>query len=443
MRHLSRLTAFSLVLGAVAAPATVALVACGDAAATDAGPGVSSVIFIKRQHTTASDQGVSVDVAGGNGQVLDYERYVPGGALMLLSPPRPDGVLKNITAEFPTADFNGADVSFDAKQVVFSMKRDGQDRYHIYTAQLTEGPDGKFEIHAKTGGDRDDINPIYLPGGRIAFVTNEMYTPMGTRADEYEHGRVVTQLATISVEGGDADRRLASQNLSHTVAPWIRHDGKIGYSRWEHLGGVNDVKLFAANPDGTQMLAVAGQHGKPSNALFSVREIEPNVMIGIATTRNRTIHAGALIKIDARNVTDPVCMDPKADQSGHPCLDEENAKYEILTPDVPTGNGPSPVGRYREPSMLPDGRVLVSWADGPVNDLSEQSVTPPEFGVYIYDPVNKKNQLIYNDRATWSLNALAVTPRSEPPVIGDLVSKNQDNSAPVRIGSVDVTKTSL
>ena len=443
MRHLSRLTAFSLVLGAVAATATVALVACGDSTATVAGPGVSSVIFIKRQHTTASDQGVSVDVAGGNGQVLDYERYVPGGALMLLSPPRPDGVLKNITAEYPTADFNGADVSFDAKQVVFSMKRDGQDRYHIYTAQLTEGADGKFEIHAKTGGDRDDINPIYLPGGRIAFVTNEMYTPMGTRADEYEHGRVVTQLATISVEGGDADRRLASQNLSHTVAPWIRHDGKIGYSRWEHLGGVNDVKLFAANPDGTQMLAVAGQHGKPSNALFSVREIEPNVMIGIATTRNRTIHAGALIKIDARNATDPVCMDARADQSGHPCLDEENAKYEILTPDVPTGNGPSPVGRYREPSMLPDGRVLVSWADGPVNDLSEQSVTPPEFGVYIYDPATKKNQLIYNDRGTWSLNALAVTPRSEPPVIGDIVSKNQDNSAPVRIGSVDVTKTSL
>ena len=93
--------------------------------------------------------------------------------------------------------------------------------------------------------------------------------------------------------------------------------------------------------------------------------------------------------------------------------------------------------------MLPDGRILVSWADGPVNDLSEQSVTPPEFGVYIFDPVTKKNQLIYNDRETWSLNALAVAPRAEPPVIGDLVSKNQDPGTPVRIGSVDVTKTSL
>ncbi len=444
MRHLTRLTALSLVLGAVTAPA--ALVACSETSSEESGAGVNSVLFIKRQHTVAGDQGVTVDVAGGNGQVLDYERYVPGGALMLLSPPRPDGTLKNLTADFPTADFNGADVSYDAKQVVFSMKRDGNDHYHLYTAQLTANGDGKFEIHQKTGGDRDDINPVYLPGGRIAFVTNEMYTAMGTRADEYEHGRVVTQLATISVDGGDADRRLASQNLSHTVAPWIRSDGKIGYSRWEHLGGVNDVKLFAANPDGTQMIAVAGQHGKPSNSLFSVREIAPNVMIGIATTRNRTIHAGALVKIDARNAAEAKCIDPKAtaqDRAGLACLDEENAKYEILTPDVPTGNGPSPVGRYREPSMLPDGRILVSWASGPVNDLSEQSVTPPDFGVYIYDPATQKNQLIYNERDSWELNALPVAVRAEPPVIGDIVSKNVDPGTPVRIGSVDVTKTSL
>lgn len=445
MKHLSRITGLSLLVGlACFGGGQTFLAGCGSEGTGETDANVSAVVFVKRQHTVVGAQGVTVDVAGGNGQVLDYDRYVPGGQLVILSPPRPDGVLKVITADFPQADFNGADVSFDAKQVVFSMKRDAQDTYHVYTAQLTEGPDGKFEIHQKTGGPHDDINPIFIAGGKIAFVTNEMYTEMGTRADEYNHGRRVTQLATISVEGGDADRRLASQNLSHTVSPWLRADGKIGYSRWEHLGGVNDVKLFAANPDGTQMLAVAGQHGKPSNSLFNVREIEPNVMIGIATTRERTIHAGALVKIDARNHADPVCLDATIlDKGGRPCLDEENAKYEVLTPDVPTSSGPSPVGRYREPSMLPDGRYLVSWADGAVNDLSELSITPPDFGVYIYDPVSKKNQLIYNDRSTWELNAVAVAPRKEPPVIGDLVSRNVDPGTPVRIGSVDITKTSL
>jgi hypothetical protein len=443
MKPWTRLTALALLLGAL--PASHAFNAgCTADDNTTASAGVGSILFVKRQHTTGSGAAATVDVAGGNGQVLDYDRYVPGGQLVMLTPPRPDGVLEVITSDFPTADFNGASVSFDAKQVVFSMKKDPDDHYHIYTAQLTKGPDGKFEIHKKTGGPHDDINPIYIPGGRIAFVTNEMYTEMGTRADEYNHGRRVTQLATISVDGGDADRRLTSQNLSHTVAPWARFDGRIGYSRWEHLGGVNDVKLFAANPDGTQMVALAGQHAKPANSIFSIREIEPNVMIGIGTTRERTIHAGALVKIDARNQADPVCMDAKVlDKGGRACVDEENAVFTVLTPDVPTSYGPSPVGRYREPSMLPDGRILVSWADGPVNDLSEQSVTPPDFGVYIFDPVTKKNQLLYNDRSTWELNAIAVTPRTEPPLIRDLIGSNVDRGMPVRIGSVDVTKTSL
>ncbi|WP_394835191.1 hypothetical protein LVJ94_52700 [Pendulispora rubella] len=414
--------------------------ACTSTSDSKSDTGVGAIVFMKRVHTVADGQGVRINVSGGNGQVIDYERYEPGGSLALLTPPRADGKLVNLTAAFPQADLNGVDVSFDARQAVFSMKKDKDDRYHLYTAQLSEGEN--YEIHQLTAGDYDDINPIYLAGRRIAFVTNQMYTEMGTRSDEYEHARVVTQLATISVDGGDADRRLFSQNLSHTVSPFLRHDGKLGYSRWEHLGAVNDVKLFTANPDGTNMIAIAGEHGKPSNSLINVREYQPNVMIGVATTRNRTIHAGALIKIDARNQADPVCLDAKANQAGHACLDEEHVIYTVLTPDVPTMSTPSPAGRYREPTVLPDGRFLVSWADGPVNDLSEQSETPPDFGIYLYDAASGRNQLLYNDRATWDLGAVPVVARAEPPVIGDLAGR-QDTSLPVRMGSIDVTQTSL
>ncbi|WP_394825219.1 hypothetical protein [Pendulispora albinea] len=403
--------------------------------------GIGSILFMKRVHTYVGDKGaVEINVSGGNGQVIDYDRYEPGGSLNLLTPPRADGKLVNLTAAFPKADFNGVDVSFDAHQAVFSMKKDRDDKYHLYTVQLDDGD--KHEIHQLTAGNQHDINPIYIAGGRIAFVTDQMYTEMGTRSDEYEHARQVTQLATISVDGGDADRRLFSQNLSHTVSPFLRHDGKLGYSRWEHLGAVNDVKLFTANPDGTNMLAIAGEHGKPANSLINVREYEPNVMLGVATTRNRTIHAGSLIRIDARNHADPVCLDPKANQTGHACLDEEHVTYTVLSPDVPTQSTPSPAGRYREPTVLPDGRILVSWADGPVNDLSEQSRTPPDFGIYLFDPATQKNQLLYNDRATWELGAVPVVPRASPPIIGD-ISSRQDTSLPVRIGSIDVAQTSL
>jgi hypothetical protein len=449
-RHLQALTVFGLA-GTVAT-----MGACSKSTTDDNGTGVSSLLFIKRQAIVTNPDGtVTVDVAGGNGQVLDYQRYEPGGSLNLLSPARADGTVTNLTGDFTTADFNGADVSFDATQAVFSMKVDANDHYHIYTVQLTPGADGKFEVHQKTAGPYDDVSPIYLPGGLIAFTTNEMYTAMGTRADEYEHSREALQLATISVTGGDAQRHLFPQNLSHAVAPFLRYDGTIGFSQWEHFASTNDVKIRKVNPGGTQQLGIAGEfngasndqgQGKPGDALFSVKEISPNVMIGIVTARDRTIHAGALVQIDARNVSDPTCMDPanytNGSTVGHQCLNDENVHYTVLTPNVPTGSDPSPVGRYREPNVLPNGSIITSWAEGPVNDMNEQSLTPPDFGIYIYNPSTGENQLVYNDRTTWDLNAVPVVARTEPPVVGE-TQQAQDSTIPIRLGSINIGQTDL
>jgi hypothetical protein len=447
-------TSSATVFALAAAVAASGASGCSKSTTSTSGAGVDTLLFIKRQTTSINSMTheVYVDVAGGNGQVLDYQRYVPGGSLNLLSPARADGTVTNLTSAFDKADFNGADVSFDATQAVFSMKTDGNDHYHLYTVELAPGGGGKYEIHQLTAGQRDDINPIYIPNGLVAFVTNEMYTAMGTRADEYEHSREALQLATVSVEGGDADRRLFGQNLSHTVAPFLRYDGRIGFSQWEHFASTNDVKLRVVNPDGTELFAVAGQHanaqgdGKPGDALFTAKEISPNVMIGIVTARDRTIHAGALIQIDARNTSDPVCMDANAYASGktigHPCLNEEDVHYKLLTPEVPTGSAPSAVGRYREPSLLPDGRILASWADGPVNEMNEQSATPPDFGIYVYDLTSGQNQLVYNDRSTWEVNALPVVPRAEPPAIA-ATQHVQDSTQSAHFGSIDISQTSL
>jgi hypothetical protein len=400
------------------------------------GTAVDALVFVKRQHTTVDANGnVSIDVAGGNGQVIDYLRYVPGGGVFKLQPARPDGTLTNLTKDFTTADIAGLDLSFNAQDVVFSMKKSGDDHYHIYTLNLANPAD----IHQKTFGDNDDINPIYVPGDRIVFVTNQAFTEMGTRADEYNHGRVVTQLASVTISGGDADRKLCSQNLSHTVNPFLRYDGSVGYSRWEHLGGVNDVKLFRMAPDCTQMIHVAGQFGKPSNSLVQVTEVSPNVMVGIATNRERTIQAGSLVQIDSQAYVNG------APVTDYPRLDSEHVKYDVLTPSVPTGDDPSPAGRYRNPRALPDGRLLVSWADGMVNDINELSQTPPDFGIYIYDPKanpDQPNQLVYNDKNAWDLYAIPIVQRKTPPVIGS-VQNQADGTLPGTIGSMDVKNTDL
>jgi hypothetical protein len=420
----------SAVLGALAL-----LTGCsgGDEEPVTGPGGVSKIVYAVRQHTVVEGGEVTtIDVAGGMGQVMDYGRYVPGGRLEIRD--LRTGKTENIIEDYKTADVSSVDLSFDATKVLFTMKKDGSDQYHVYWAGMTRGDDGKYPITQLTFGPYDDQQAIWAAGDRIVFTTNQAYTDMGTRADEYNHSRVVTQLATITATGGDADRKLCSQNLSHTVTLFSMADGRVGFSRWEHLENVNDVKLMAMNPDCTQMIGLNGQFGKPGNSLVQFTESQtPYVFYGIVTNRENTIQAGSLVKLDARWEGDQTQLDMEKG------TDEA---YTMLTPHVPTGEEASPVGRYRSPSVLPDGRLLVTWADGVVNELSELSLTPPDYGIYIYNPEDRANDLVINHEGSWELYAKPVMVRETPQIITSR-QDTVDASVPTLFGSIDVKQSSL
>ena len=396
-------------------------------------PGVQAIVFAKRAYITESG---THDVTGGAGQVIDYLRYNPGGGVYVLSPPEPGGKLRGLTDAFEGVDIGGLDLSFDGEEVVFAMRHEGDANYHLYKARV----DGKSRVKQLTFGPYDDVRPVYLPGKRVAFVTNQGYTDLGTRADEYNHSRQVTQIATISSESGDADRLLCSHNLSHSADPFLMSDGTVGFSRWEHLGPVNDVKLFRMNPDCSSMLPVAGQHGKPFNSFVQAREVEPGVVVGVATSREGTIQAGAVMQVDFRA------------KAGSGEYDEQEAAFTSLTPDVPLDRMepvPSGVGRYRNPYLLDDGSMLVSWANGEVNEHLELAGTAPKFGLYRYDPETEERVLVYDKGETWKLYAQPVRPRPEPTerksrldVPSDPTKLGTGAKAAV-IGSIDVAQTSL
>lgn len=422
-------------LTALAAPLAAACSTSGPADQTATSPyGFQEVVYGVRQ--TVAPDGTPV-VADGMGQVMDYGRYVPGGRIEVKN--LVTGEIRNLLegSRYKKADVEGLDLSFDAQRVVFAMRLDDSDSYHIYTANIDRGTDTKnpYGIRALTSGPTDDITPIWIAGGKIAFLTNQTYPDFGAgtglRADEYNHSRRVTQVATITEQGGDSDRKLCSQNLSHVFNLFRMQSGQIGFSRWEHLENVNDSKLFAMNPDCTQMVALAGQHDKPANSLVQVNEtLDENVFIAVATDRERTIQAGALVRVDARS---------SANDNRH---DEERAAFDVLTPGVPRGSDASPIGRYRSPHTLPDGRLLVSWADHYVNDVNELSATPPDFGLYIYDPGTLKNILVHNNKGTWEVFGEPVVETKEPPVISS-IQNSQDATLPLVIGSIDVRNTSL
>jgi len=405
-----------------------------DGGSQDAG-GVGKIVYAVRQHTVVENGTVKlIDVASGMGQVMDYDRYVPGGRLELfdLRTGKPENIIEG--EEYKAADISSVDLSFDATKVLFTMRKSDTDQYHVYWAGLTRGADGKFPITQLTFGPYDDQQAVWAAGDRIVFTTNQAYTDMGTRADEYNHARRVTQLASVTLAGGDADRKLCSQNLSHIVTLFSMSDGRVGFSRWEHLENVNDVKLMAMNPDCTQMIGIDGQFGKPGNSLVQFTESQtPYVFYGIVTNRENTIQAGALVKIDARWKDDLTKLDMEK---------TSDEAFTMLTPNVPTGDDASPVGRYRSPALMPDGRLLVTWADGVVNELNELSLTPPDYGVYLYDPAKRSNDLVVNYEDSWELYAKPVIARQTPKIIASRQNVT-DASVPALFGSIDVKQSSL
>ena len=88
------------------------------------------------QHTTVGADGtVNIDVAGGNGQVIDYSATCPAAACTCSRPRGPTASSTTSPRSSPRPTSRRRRLVRRAS-IVFSMKKSADDHYHIYTAQL-------------------------------------------------------------------------------------------------------------------------------------------------------------------------------------------------------------------------------------------------------------------------------------------------------------------
>ena len=86
-----------------------------------------------------------------------------------LTPPRPDGQLKNLTG-LDDGAVQGLEVSADGERLLFAMKKDvTRDSFHFYEMKV----DGTG-LRQITFGACNDIDPAYLADERIVFRQTEM-----------------------------------------------------------------------------------------------------------------------------------------------------------------------------------------------------------------------------------------------------------------------------
>lgn len=376
------------------------------------------------------------------GDVFQYSSYLPTARLVKLSPPTADGTLTTLCCdqagpEFANIDISGYDISFDAKQIVFSGKLSADERFGLFILQLETG---NVEQLATDPG-RDYVQPIFLPGNKIMFMSNAVVEPGAPQhRDEYERG-VTLQVGTINTDG--TGEVLGPRNLSHRTFPTLVSDGRVMITQWDHLGPVNAGHLHFMNTDMTELREAFGKEGTgAANSTLKAQEISPGRFVAVATSRDRTIQAGALvdIRLGLPSMSDGIL---RADTA----MSEQNASYVMLTPDVPTDREPSAntIGRYYDAYPLnanehPD--LLVSWADGPVESgVLGAAGLAANFGVYLYDTKNLRRRPILDDPDMWDVFARPLMPRQAPPATSSAIDENLGGQA--LIGSMNVYESSL
>ncbi|WP_428819450.1 hypothetical protein [Microbulbifer sp. MCCC 1A16149] len=310
-------------------------------------------------------------------------------------------------------------VSADGAQLAFAMRApdieglddDEQPSWNIWlydfeTAQLTRAI--QSDLIAEEG---DDIAPAFLPDGRLVFTSTRQRRSRALLLDDNkpQFSALAENLDEPAfvlhvMEADGTDIQQISYNQSHDLSPTVLFNGRILFSRWDNMGGVDRLSLYTVKPDGTDLQFHYGYHSQatgtgsgpdPIPAAFSKPQQMPDGRILVTLRAPEGItYGGDMVVIDAENFTEAYS---EPEQQG-----VLQGQESLSVEQVITDGGLSPHGLFANAWAFHDGtsRLLVSWSECRVIDpetelpqpctdewLATPDIVPadPLYGLWIYD----------------------------------------------------------
>ncbi|MFP4501532.1 MAG: hypothetical protein ACLFTT_11080 [Candidatus Hydrogenedentota bacterium] len=223
---------------------------------------------------------------------INETSFQGGGALKSLD----FGEGGNVTTlvDAPAGIVRDPEVSFDGTRIVFSMRRNAQDCYHIYEVNA----DGTGLRQLTRANGVSDIDPLYLPGGGIVFSS--------TREPKYCmcNRHIMANLFRMEADGANIHQIGKSTLFEGHSA--LLPDGRIVYDRWEYVDrNFGDAQaLWTVNPDGTNHALYWGNNTNSPGGVLDPRPIpgSPHMLCVFGSCHDRPW--GALAIIDRRRGMD-------------------------------------------------------------------------------------------------------------------------------------------
>ncbi len=174
----------------------------------------------------------------------DKKVYAPGGQLCRLNPQTGKVTVLLDAGEGGVRD---PQMHYEGRKLLFSYRKPKEEHYHLFEinvdgtrlAQLTDGP-------------FDDIEPTYLPSGKIVFCSS--------RCNRWVGCWKVPVANLHQCEGDGSNIQAFSSNAETENTPAVLHDGRLLYTRWEYVDRSQLCyhHLWTTNADGTGQMTFFG-----------------------------------------------------------------------------------------------------------------------------------------------------------------------------------------
>lgn len=294
--------------------------------------------------------------------------------------------------------FLSPELSFDGQTILFAWSEaTGEEfdwtpeaSYHLFRVHA----DGSGLVQL-TDGPWNDFDPCFLPGGRVAFISER-------RGGYLRCGRNCPTYALFWMTPDGEDIVHLSYHETHEWHPSVNNDGMLVYTRWDYVDRDTNVAhhIWLCFPDGRDPRSFHGNYPeKRENRPWMEMDIRaiPNSHRYVATAAAHHGHAfGSLVLIDHR-------------------IEDDGAMSQLtrLTPDVPFPES--------ERHLRPIADCMVYGTAWPLSEedyLCVYGADAKNRGIYWIDPYGNR-ELLYRDPAISCLDPIPFRPRPVPPVIPD------------------------
>lgn len=189
---------------------------------------------------------------------INTASFAGGGALKVLDPV--SGASRTLL-DAPDGIIRDPEVHFDGGRIVFSMRRNIEDDYHIY--EINADGTGLKQLTFVKGVS--DIDPVYLPDDSIAFSS--------TREPKYCmcNRHIMANLFRMEADGANI-HQIGKSTLFEGHGS-LMPDGRILYSRWEYVDrNFGDAQgLWTVFPDGTNHAVYWGNNTPSPGAVLDAK----------------------------------------------------------------------------------------------------------------------------------------------------------------------------